>query len=569
MIGVKVKDSEIWLPRFLNQLEHINYDFSRVIFLYADSHDRSFTLLNHYCKTSKHKIEIYHEPYLPFGERHNYSLAQLKRDFQNLLQKGTEEYFLTLDCDVVKIPPDLITKLIDDNLDVVAPMVWTENRPVKTFFDTYMFRKDGCRFHPLYPPGLTEHEPFTCDSVGNTCALRTRKAELAGVYKNPYPNFHYCKSLIDKGFQVWVDPRLSVDHIDLEYYKIMHYPLPIPASNVPLITNKGEKVPVAQGLAQQHYVDRESYDAWFRQTYPEDADGIDKWWGSRPLITAAYKVFNEGKFLKYSLDSIYQYVDRIDIIEGAMVSTMHLSGEGGSSTDDTLDIIKTYPDPQHKIRLIQGKWRNREEMQQRLLEICQSQWMLFIDGDEILPPKSMHIVRKFCSEHHDGKTVYARPERFFNMWHDFHHIAYSLNPIGPWAQYGLPHAFLIWTDIPGLNFAQYHTIPHDGFGVPVSLDHPSYRGKQAVLDGVFVYHFGNAKGEEAMQQKFATGHPRSFGKEDKLVDDPWYSGEMPADMVLEDFDAWQLPRLLKRHPDYGKCRIRITERNPYKFEVLL
>ena len=188
--------------------------------------------------------------------------------------------------------------------------------------------------------------------------------------------------------------------------------------------------------------------------------------------------------------------------------------------------------------------------------------MLFIDGDEILDAQSMINVRRFCEANQDGNIAYARPARFYNFWHDFEHIAYSLNALSPWAQYGLPHAFLVWRDIPGLNFVQWHTIPVDGFGTPVSLDFPSYRKRQRVLDNVFVYHFGNAKGVEAMKYKFMTGHPRLLG--DAEVD-PWFSGVMPADMILEKFNG-KLPELLKEHPDFGKQRIRITETKPvYKF----
>jgi hypothetical protein len=417
---------------------------------------------------------------------------------------------------------------------------------------------------------LGEHEPFTADSVGNTCALRTREAELAGTYRNPYPNFQFCKSLIDKGFQVWVDPTVNVEHIDLEYYGILHFPLPIPASNAPFITNKGEKQTAQQALAVQFHVDRMGYDKWFRETYPEDACDVDAWWSKRPLITASYKVFNEASFLPYSLRSVYPYVDRIDIVEGCIRQAENKANPDGSSTDNTVKIIKNFPDPQCKIHLEQGKWVNREQMQERLREICSTKWMLFIDGDEVADPKGMQIMRGWCMQHQDGKIVYARPERFYNFWHDFKHIAYSMNPLSPWAQFGLPHAFLIWRDVPGLNFSQFHTVPLDGFNVPVSLDFPSYRGRQAVLDGVFMYHFGNAKSREDMQFKMTLGHARLLGsKQGEDSEDPWFSGVLPSDMILEEF-AGKLPRLLRGHPDFGKRKIEVTESKPvFKFKVLL
>lgn len=575
MIGTKVKNAEIWLPRFLHQLEKLEDPVNRVVFLYGESTDSTFRILSHWRCTTTHKVQVYHEPYLPPGERHGYMLARLKQDLQRIFKEGDEDYFMSFDCDVVQFPSNIIGKLMADSVDVVAPMVWTENRAVPTFFDSYVFRKEGCRFHPYDPPGLGSNELVPVDSVGNSCALYSREAELKGVYRNPNPNIPFCKSLKDQGFQIWVDPRINVYHIDLEYYGILHYPPNISLSNSPYITSTNDKISPEQMPAIRHHLDRTEYDKWFRRKYPDDAKAILESWNNRPLITASYKVFNEGKFLKYSLESVYPYVDCIDIIEGCMTSTAHLAGKDGSSTDNTLEIIKTFPDPQHKIRLTRRpKWHNREEMQTKLLEICKSKWMLFIDGDEIIDPKSMKKLRSFCQKNQNGEIVYARPERFYNFWHDFWHIAYSLNPLSPWAQYGLPHAFLIWTDIPGLNFAKYHTIPHDGFGVPVSLDSSWYRKRQAVVDGVFVYHFGNAKGEKAMRLKFATGHPRSLGRDErKLEDDPWYSGTMSEDMVLEEFDAKHMPKLLRTHADYAVRRIKITESKinglqpVYKFKV--
>jgi len=345
----------------------------------------------------------------------------------------------------------------------------------------------------------------------------------------------------------------------------MHYPLNHPYSLVDFITCTGEKVRGEQFQAERFHNDRLAYEDWFTTAYPEEGKAIKEWWNRRPLITACYKVFNEASFLGYSLRSIYDYVDHIDIVEGAMKASMTKANSDGSSTDDTVKIVKEFPDPQHKIRLLQGKWRDREHMQAKLLEICNSKWMLYIDGDEVADPESMQNLRSFCEDHQDGNIVYARPSRFYNFWHDFKHIAYSLNPLSPWAQYGLPHAFLIWRDIPGLNFAQLHTIPIDGLGNVVSLDHPAYRKRQKVLDNVFIYHFGNAKGVESMKYKLTLPHPRLLT--DAEVD-PWFSGEMPADMILEKFDG-KLPDMLKSHPAFGKQAIRVTQTKPiYKFEVI-
>jgi len=564
MVAVKVKEAAMFMPRFLNQLERLD-GVNRAVFVYGESTDASLRMLKHYQKTSRHQVEIYREPYLPEAEKHPAMLARVKHDIQRILKAGTEDYYLSFDPDVVQFPPDLIAQLKRCGADVTAPMVWVENRTIPTFFDTFMFRRNGCMFHPYEPPGLGRTEPFQIDSFGCACGLITREAELAGKYVNPYPNIGFCKSLIDQGFKVMLDPRVHVYHVDLEAYGIMHYPIESPYSHVPFLTTSGDKQTLQHvaGCRKQYMVNE--YDKWLKQEKNAEVQAVSDWWNTRPLITASYKVFNEESFLKYSLESIYPFVDRVDIVEGAMEASLGKANKDGSSTDGTVQLIKEFPDPQHKIRLIQGKWKSREHIQAKLLEVCESKWMLYIDGDEILDGNSMRKARAFCMQNQDGKIVYARPERFFTFWHDFKHIAYSKDPLSPWAQYGVPHPFLLWTDIPGLSFNYYHTIPTDGWGLPITLDRKEYRKKQAVLDGVFVYHFGNAKGDAAVEYKLSLpDHSRMVGDVDV---DPYFSGVMPKDFGIEEFKG-KLPAVLRKHPCYGKQRIRVTDVNPYKFELL-
>jgi hypothetical protein len=561
MIGSCVKDAETWLPRFLHQLDKFEDPVSRIVFLYGESKDRTFSVLDHWRNITKHKVEIYSDPYMPIPERQGYTLARLKQELQRIFKRGDEDYFLSLDADLMQIPTDTIGRLMGDGVDVVSPMVWTEKRYTRTFFDTYEFRKNGCMFHPYNPPGMNENEPFPVDSAGNCCLLFTREAIIAAVYSNPYPNIPMCKRLKEQGFEVWVDPRVNVYHVDLEHYGIMHYPPPIPYSTVPYITADGEKLVASQVGAAHHQVDVDEYNRWFTENLPKEKRMIDGWWNKRPLITASYRVFNEGKFLKYSLDSVYPYVDRIDIAEGAIEKLRGYSSFSGSSTDDTLQIIENYPDPKHKIRLIRHHWQSKDHMQHHLWQVCQGQWMLLIDGDEIVD--NMKAARKFCSEHTDGSMVHARFERFYSFWHDFHHIAYSLNPLSPWAQFGMIHGFLIWMGLPGLSFAATHSFPIDGIGRPLHVDNPKYRKRQGFLDGVFVYHFGEAKGRERIDLKVAEGVMKQKG------DEPWFTGVMPPDMVIERFDAEKLPASLRKHPDYNKHEIEITATKPvYKFRLL-
>jgi len=297
------------------------------------------------------------------------------------------------------------------------------------------------------------------------------------------------------------------------------------------------------------------------QSRPLVAGGGETWLKSRSLITASYKVHEkELDWLPYSIASIYEYVDCIDIATGP-IKLRQKDYDTISETTKLADIIKEF-DYDNKIKVYHGFWKDKQEIQNKLLEVCTSKWMLFIDADEVI--QGMDKVRRFAEEHPDGTKIYARPSRFFNFWHDFKHIAYSLNPISPWAQYGLPHPFLIHRDIPGLNFGAFHTIPTDGFGQPVhSEDNPD---RKQLLGDVNVYHFGSVKSKEDMQSKLTFEKVRGVAYAHEVADDPWFSGKMPPDMVLEDY-TFSYPPVLHGHKDIGRTRIRVTQSKPhYEFE---
>jgi len=564
LVGTKIKEAETWLSRFLLQLDALEDPVNRIVVMYAESRDNSFAILDHWRRNiTKHNVEVYADPYLPPDERHGAMLSRVKQDIQCLLKTGGEQYYLNLDCDLVEIPPDIISVLKSHDKDLIASMNWTEGRHPRTFFDVYQFRLENCMFHPYRPPGLDKTEPFTVDSV-STCYLAKSEVELAGKYVNPYPHIPFCKSLKEQGFQVWVDPTCHCIHVDLEKYGIFHQALPVAYSSAPFIDCTGRKLHPLEVAAERHHLDILTYQLWIAENKPRDAKKLLSFMEKRELLTASLKVYNDEAYLPFMLKAVYPYVDCIDIVYGVVEKNRHSTVH----VDDTKKIVLEFPDPQKKIRFIERRvWRDKQEIQAKLLEVCRTKWMLYIDADEIVSESGMKTIREFCLAHQDGSVVHARPKRFLHFFHDWKHIAYSLNPLNAWGKETLPHPFLIWRDVPGLNFASFHTIPVDGFNVPIHIDHPKYVEKQAVLNGVTVFHFGNAKSPERMRDKLTFEHNRQRADSRfKIEKDFWFDGEMPPDFIIEEFSG-KYPRVLKHHPMRNKRLIKVTETRPvYKFK---
>jgi len=214
MIGVPIKDSAVWLPRFLTQLEKLDY-VSRIVFSYAESRDPTLQLLKQWENETRHSTEIIHEPAMP-GPLSAAEIAAVYKDFQDMLgEKGWKEetHFLLLDADIMEVPADLIQRLIKHDKDIIAPFVYVDRAIPRQFFDVHCFRLYGYRFHPFSPPDPYDGEPFEVDSVGS-CYLVEHDVFKLIEYENPHPHIRFCDNALDEGYEVWADPGIEILHLD-------------------------------------------------------------------------------------------------------------------------------------------------------------------------------------------------------------------------------------------------------------------------------------------------------------------------------------------------------------------
>jgi hypothetical protein len=92
-------------------------------------------------------------------------------------------------------------------------------------------------------------------------------------------------------------------------------------------------------------------------------------------------VFNGDFVLRENLQSIYPFAHEIVISEGPV---KHYQGLGyTTSTDDTVDIIKSFPDPDKKITLLQECWKNKNAMCHAFLSKMTGDYVWHVDSDEI------------------------------------------------------------------------------------------------------------------------------------------------------------------------------------------
>ena len=142
-------------------------------------------------------------------------------------------------------------------------------------------------------------------------------------------------------------------------------------------------------------------------------------------IVACYKVFNEADFLRQSIDSIYDFVDQIVIVEGCLEGMAKIVcrdriTETGLSGDGTTEIIKSYPDRNRKIVYdpIGQVFADEVPMANRFLQhVDVGDYVWMVDGDEIYSEYAAEEMYRLIQLNWYNVI---RPARY-NFWRDFHH----------------------------------------------------------------------------------------------------------------------------------------------------
>ena len=112
-----------------------------------------------------------------------------------------------------------------------------------------------------------------------------------------------------------------------------------------------------------------------------------------PHVAFNMVVFNMDYVLEAVLESIYPFASQIIITEGPVKHFVDLGF--AASTDNTVEIIKSFPDPEKKISLTCGQWYlGKAEMinvhTPLMRPDIEFSWM--VDGDEVYKPEDIQTV---------------------------------------------------------------------------------------------------------------------------------------------------------------------------------
>lgn len=269
-----------------------------------------------------------------------------------------------------------------------------------------------------------------------------------------------------------------------------------------------------------------------------------------PRLVQCIQMHNEEEFAPIVLGSIYNEVDQIIVIEGA-VANRPKSTDDGHSIDRTWEIIEDFRnnhDPDKKVIAIRIRkpWKNLEELKQTFISLTnEGDWLIINDADEIYKPEDIRRVRQAIElQPHACEFI----PTFLHFYRDFQHV-YA--PAAEWQ----PQHQRIFKRINGMKYNSHPiiTLP-DGHCSYFSM-HMQHR--RFLLNNFFIYHYGYARSnmdqimleKQEYYKKELAGHNRADIKFDAKLK-TWINRSEPKNEILS-FPLDLHPEVMRQHSKFN------------------
>ena len=274
-------------------------------------------------------------------------------------------------------------------------------------------------------------------------------------------------------------------------------------------------------------------------------------------ITVGIIALNAMDYLPTIVKNIYDHVDQIIIVEGAVKDFGYKNTNNWHSTDGTYEWLtdddKLY-DPYGKISIVvtDRPWANKIEMQNQIASRVNGDIYIKMDSDEVWDISTLNDVVKYMSEHRDVDII-KMP--FVHLWTSFNYEAKDAG--GKW---GTKHP-RVWRWRNGFRHLKSFNYFVDTRKDNRNVSETYYRVVE--WNGGSIYHFGYVRTKQRVDEKLYYYKSRGIEKTvDVHVYDKWEKlGDrtQPTQNVRSwavEFDKHVLPHIIRKHPYWDIYDVR-------------
>jgi len=253
-----------------------------------------------------------------------------------------------------------------------------------------------------------------------------------------------------------------------------------------------------------------------------------------PKFSFVMIALNAMPFIEYSLKSVYDFAHEIIIVEGAVENCMFAANPDGSSTDGTVEFIKSFPDPQKKITLVQGRWPEKCEMQNEALRHVSGDYIWLIDSDEVYRCQDLEKIKEILKSDSSITQVNFIPDSF---WKGFDYIFVSSKFFEDWC-----HCRRLFKYVPGAMFTTHRPPTMVWPGCDRTTEQMNLLdGTTTRQMGIIFYHYSYVL-DKQVKQKIELYNRYGWGKHWKLDLLRWYE-----DCYLK-WQPWNRDEIDSRYP---------------------
>jgi len=225
-------------------------------------------------------------------------------------------------------------------------------------------------------------------------------------------------------------------------------------------------------------------------------------------------VLNGMPFIEAALKSIYDKAHEIIIVEGAVKKCMFAANSNGSSNDGTVEFIKSFPDPNNKIKLIQGIWPEKCEMQNKAVQIATGDYVWLVDSDEVYKKEDINAIIQMLDS---DPSITQINFPVFHFWKGFEYVLSSnilKNNPGFFRIFKLEKPCHFTTHRPPTLFLKKQK-------KNTNKIHPVEKSVIAKM-GIYIYHYSYVI-DSQVKQKIELYKRYGWGKSWKIDLDDWYN----------------------------------------------